>query len=77
MRSKFTRLALVLAAFAPAAAFAQSVIRLPRPSPSASAGQTIGITDVEIRYHRPTVGKRKIWGGLVPYGVAIDPAKGL
>ena len=69
MRSKFIRLALVLAAFAPAAAFAQSVIRLPRPSPTASAGQTIGITDVEIRYHRPAVSKRKIWGGLVPYGV--------
>ena len=50
-------------------AFAQSAIRLPRPSPSASAGQTIGITDVEIRYHRPAVNKRKIWNGLVPYGV--------
>jgi hypothetical protein len=60
---------MLLAAFAPAAALAQSVIRLPRPSPGASAGQTIGITDVEIRYHRPAVNKRKIWDGLVPYGV--------
>jgi predicted negative regulator of RcsB-dependent stress response len=31
--------------------------------------QTIGITDMEIRYHRPAVNKRKIWDGLVPYGV--------
>lgn len=69
MRSKFTRLALVLAAFAPAVARAQSAIRLPLPSPTASAGETIGVTDVEIRYHRPAVSKRKIWGGLVPYGV--------
>ncbi len=69
MRSKFTRLALFVGAFAPAVAFAQSAIRLPRPSPTASAGETIGVTDVEIRYHRPAVSKRKIWDGLVPYGV--------
>ncbi len=69
MRSTLTRVALFLAAFAPAAALAQSVIRLPQASPAATAGQTIGITDVEIRYHRPAVNKRKIWGGLVPYGV--------
>src|SRR6185436_14196199 len=26
------------------------------------------VTDVKIDYHRPAVNKRKIWGGLVPYG---------
>jgi len=30
--------------------------------------QRIGVTDITIRYHRPLVGGRKIWGGLVPYG---------
>ena len=30
--------------------------------------QTIGVTDVEINYHRPAVNKRKIFGGLVSYG---------
>ncbi|HET9792877.1 MAG TPA: DUF2911 domain-containing protein [Thermoanaerobaculia bacterium] len=47
----------------------QYVLDLPEASPAASAMQTIGITDVEVRYHRPAVNKRKIWNGLVPYGV--------
>lgn len=47
--------------------FAQPAVRLPEASPAASAGQTIGVTDVNITYHRPSVNKRKIWGGLVPY----------
>jgi Flp pilus assembly protein TadD len=48
-------------------AFAQSPIRLPDASPAASAGQTVGVTDINITYHRPAVNKRRIWGGLVPY----------
>jgi len=51
-----------------ASAFAQGPIPLPEASPGATVGQTIGITDVNITYHRPAVNKRKIWGGLVPYG---------
>jgi hypothetical protein len=49
-------------------AFAQSAIRLPEASPAASVGQSIGVTDISITYHRPAVNKRKIWGGLVQYG---------
>ena len=50
-------------------AFAQPAVRMPDASPGATVGQTIGITDVTITYHRPAVNKRKIFGGLVPYGV--------
>ncbi len=50
-------------------AAAQPALRLPEVSPAATVGQTIGITDIAITYHRPAVNKRKIWGGLVPYGV--------
>jgi TolA-binding protein len=50
-------------------AVAQPALRLPEVSPAATVGQTIGITDIAITYHRPAVNKRKIWGGLVPYGV--------
>ena len=32
------------------------------------AQQRIGVTDITIRYHRPLVAGRKIWGGLVPLG---------
>jgi len=49
-------------------AFGQGAIRLPEASPGATVGQSIGITDVSISYHRPSVNKRKIWGGLVPFG---------
>lgn len=40
---------------------------LPRQSPHASVSQVIGLTEVSVSYHRPSVGGRKIWGGLVPY----------
>ena len=54
---------LLLAAAAPAAA----QLEMPRTSQSASVTQTIGVTEVTIRYHRPGVKGRTIWGGLVPY----------
>jgi DUF2911 family protein len=44
------------------------VLDLPRPSQHAVVTQRVGITDVTINYHRPVVNKRKIWGGVVPYG---------
>ena len=47
-------------------AYAQQ-IRTPRPSPSATLMQTVGLTDVTIKYSRPGVKGRAIWGALVPY----------
>jgi hypothetical protein len=51
----------------PAAAQQQQPLRIPRTSQSASVTQTIGVTDVTIKYSRPGVKNRTIWGGLVPY----------
>jgi hypothetical protein len=52
-----------------AAAHAQSfVLDLPLRSPAAELQQRIGLTDIDIRYHRPQVNGRKIWGDVVPYG---------
>ena len=42
-------------------------VRTPRPSPNASLTQTVGVTDITIKYSRPGVKGRAIWGGLVPY----------
>ncbi len=43
----------------------------PRASLKAGVSQTIGIdTDISIVYCRPGVKGRKIWGSLVPYGLA-------
>ncbi len=44
------------------------VLDLPDQSQSAQITQRIGITDITIKYHRPLVKDRKVWGGLVPYG---------
>jgi hypothetical protein len=46
-------------------AFAQTTVRLPRPSQKASVTQTIGVTDVTITYSRPGVKGRRIWGDPV------------
>ena len=43
-------------------------LKAPQPSSAASVSQTVGLTDIEIHYHRPAVGGRKVWGDLVPYG---------
>jgi Protein of unknown function (DUF2911) len=42
-------------------------LRLPRQSPTATLTQTVGITDITIKYSRPGVKGRQIWGGLVPF----------
>ncbi|HEY0194922.1 MAG TPA: DUF2911 domain-containing protein [Kofleriaceae bacterium] len=49
------------------AAHAQVPLRLPDQSPAASVSQTIGLTEVTVKYHRPAVNGRVIWGKLVPY----------
>jgi len=48
-------------------AVAQPQLPLPQPSPAAGVSQTIGITQVQVSYHRPAVKARAVWGGLVPY----------
>jgi Protein of unknown function (DUF2911) len=50
-------------------ASAQSTqLDLPRDSQKAVLTQRIGITDITIRYHRPLVNGRQVFGKLVPYG---------
>lgn len=48
---------------------ARAQITTPRtPSPAASVTQTIGISTVTVKYSRPAVKGREVWGKLVPYG---------
>jgi hypothetical protein len=49
-------------------ASAQSDLKLPDLSQAAETKQRIALTDITVKYHRPLVNGRKIWGGLVPYG---------
>lgn len=43
-------------------------LNLPRLSQRATVSQRVGLTDITIVYHRPTVNGRKIFGAAVPYG---------
>src|SRR5215471_2050374 len=68
-RSRYPLLFLAAAMVAASAAtLAQTPLTLPQASPPATVSQTIGLTEIDITYHRPAVNGRKIWGGLVPYG---------
>ena len=40
----------------------------PAVSPEASVSQVVGLTELEVSYHRPATNGRPIWGALVPYG---------
>ncbi|WP_018478053.1 DUF2911 domain-containing protein [Pontibacter roseus] len=46
----------------------EAQLKLPQASPEAMVKQTIGLTEISIRYHAPGVKGRKIFGSLVPYG---------
>lgn len=61
--------ALAIMAFAAAmVVHAQPQLPLPEASPKATVTQTIGISEVTVSYHRPSVKGRQVWGQLVPYG---------
>lgn len=65
------RFCLVVAGLMIAASLCQAqsaLLDLPRKSQNAEVTQTIGITKLTVKYSRPLVNGRKVWGGLVPYG---------
>lgn len=64
---KYPLLSLALIILAAESGSAQVPLKLPMASPAATVAQTVGMTDIEISYHRPAVNARKVWGGLVPY----------
>ncbi len=68
----------ILIAFVSATAFAQyGQVTTPRePSPAAIVSQTVGISTITVKYSRPSVKGREIWGKLVPYGWNVQPATG-
>src|SRR5947199_2259223 len=47
---------------------AQSDLKLPDAGQAADVKQRIALADITVKYHRPLVNGRKLWGGLVPYG---------
>lgn len=49
-------------------ASSQGITQPRTPSPAATLTQTIGISTVTVKYSRPKVNNREVWGKLVPYG---------
>jgi hypothetical protein len=52
------------------AAFAQAPapkLDFPQASPMGSVSQRVGLTDIQVSYHRPGAKGRVVYGGLVPY----------
>ncbi len=67
-RARFSPLALLAVMALPAIAVAQGPpLALPQASQAATASQRIGLTDITVKYHRPAVRQRTVWGDLVPY----------
>ncbi|WP_439882831.1 DUF2911 domain-containing protein [Pontibacter sp. MBLB2868] len=67
MRNIFA-LILLFAALLLTSEQANAQLKLPQASPEAFVKQTIGLTDISVSYHAPSVKGRKVFGGLVPYG---------
>src|SRR5262252_1974456 len=67
-RSRAWLLSAALLATAASVAAQTPPLTLPDASPRATVSERVGLTDIEIRYHRPAVNGRKIWGDLVPWG---------
>jgi hypothetical protein len=57
--------AIVTICFTTFNAFAQ--INMPRPSPSSTVMQKVGLADVTISYSRPSAKGRKVFGDVVPF----------
>lgn len=55
-----------LTMFSLSVCFAQ--LKTPNASPKSSVNQTVGLTEIDITYSRPSVKGRTVFGDLVPYG---------
>ena len=46
----------------------EAQIQTPQSSPKATINQSVGLTDVEINYSRPSARGRAVFGNLIPFG---------
>ncbi|MFV8370090.1 DUF2911 domain-containing protein [Flavobacterium sp. LB2R40] len=46
----------------------EAQVKTPQSSPKATIMQTVGLTDVEINYSRPSARGRAVFGNLIPFG---------
>lgn len=63
MKKILIALAIIIANFS-----IEAQVKTPQSSPKAKLMQTVGLTDVEINYSRPSARGRAVFGNLVPFG---------
>ncbi|MEO8239884.1 MAG: DUF2911 domain-containing protein [Flavobacterium sp.] len=63
MKKLFIAVSIILVSFA-----ANAQIKTPQASPKGYIKQTVGLTDVEVTYSRPSARGRAVFGNLVPFG---------
>ena len=68
MKHQIKSIIVLVCAVATAQVWAQGITSPRTPSPAAKISQTIGISTVTVKYSRPSVKGREVWGKLVPYG---------
>ena len=68
MSGRLSRVAIFLFLFPIVAAAQVPGLIGPEASPEAAVSQTLGLTELEVTYHRPATNGRAVWGALVPYG---------
>ncbi len=71
-KSAIKLISILLVGLVSATAQAQGITTPRTPSPAAVVSQTIGISSVTVKYSRPSVKGREVWGALVPYGWNIQ-----
>jgi hypothetical protein len=64
--ARVAALALMIFAASVFASAQQAKVRLPQASPQATLTETVGVTDITIVYHRPSVRGRMLWGDVTP-----------
>jgi hypothetical protein len=63
MKKILIALAIIIAPFT-----IEAQVKTPQPSPKATLHQTVGLTEVEVVYSRPSAKGRNVFGDLVPFG---------
>ena len=73
MKKIITKIGFAIACIAVSHLSFSQQITTPTPSPAAVVSQTVGISTITVKYHRPSVKGRTVWGDLVPYGWNVQP----
>ncbi len=68
MKTNLTRVCIAIAFVILCQSLIAQNVTTPRPSLAAEVSQTVGISKVTVKYSRPAVNEREVWGALVPYG---------